>query len=77
MTNVPNIDNYYNLMKSLPIIEKLELINKISTSIKEDLKHKENKFYKCFGKLETEKSADELVNDIYNSRNFIEKDIEL
>ncbi len=70
-----NIDNYYSLLKSLPINEKLELINKISSSIKDVLTSNEKKFYRCFGKLNTEKSADEIINDIYNSRCFSNKDI--
>jgi len=64
LTNTYNVENYYILLKNLPINEKLELINKISLSIKEDLNDKENKFYKCFGKLNTEKSADDIINDI-------------
>ncbi len=75
LTNISNIDNYYSLLKSLPINEKLELINKISSSIKEDLNNKENKFYKCFGKLDTDKTADEIINDINNARYFSNKDI--
>jgi hypothetical protein len=77
LTNISNIDNYYSLLKSLPINEKLELINKISSSISEDINNKQNTFYKCFGKLITKKSADEIINDIYTSRYFSNKDIKL
>ena len=75
LTNVSNYESYYSLLKNLPITDKLDLINKISISIKEDLSKTENKFFNCFGKLNTKKSADELIDDIYNSRNFTDRNI--
>lgn len=77
LTNVLNSDNYYILLKSLPVKEKLELINRISISIKDDLDKKDNKFYNCFGKLNTNQSADELIDNIYKSRYFSNKEIVL
>ncbi len=77
LTNVLNNDNYYILLKNLPIKEKLELINKISISIKDDLNKEDNKFYKCCGKLNTQQSADELIDNIYKSRHFSNKEIVL
>ena len=50
------IENYLGLFESLNSISKLELIEKLTKSLKAETKNKENDFYKSFGALSTEKN---------------------
>ncbi len=72
-----SIDSYYTLVRTLPVKERLELLAKITESIQTDLDSDTNLFFTCFGKLVTEKSADEIIDDIYTSRHFRDKGISL
>ncbi|MEM8523209.1 MAG: hypothetical protein AAGG68_01135 [Bacteroidota bacterium] len=56
---------------------KLLLINKISNTILNDQKKKEEAFFSCFGAYESEESAEELTQSIRASRTFRERNIEL
>lgn len=71
-----NIDNYFMLIKNLDNTDKLKLIAKITESILEN-NNNEDIIIKCFGKVETEESAEELINNIYNARSFRDKDLSL
>ena len=64
------INSYFMLLKNLDTTQKLTLISELSNSILEDQEEKEKKFYSLCGKLDTKKSADELINDIRGSRYF-------
>lgn len=73
-----NLDAYYELIKNLAVNDKLKLITRISNSlIKEENKNENNSIALCFGAFESEESADEIIEDLYKSRKFIKKDIEL
>ena len=43
------IENYLGLFESLNALSKLELIEKLTKSLKAENKSKENNFYKSFG----------------------------
>ncbi|MDQ5929378.1 MAG: hypothetical protein QG594_1157 [Bacteroidota bacterium] len=54
---------------------KLELIEKLTKSLKSETKKKESDFYKSFGAFSTEKTSDEINAEIKSSRNFRKKEI--
>ena len=47
---------------------KLDLIAKLSDSIKSDLKSEKSLFQKSFGAFESKKSAEEIITEIRSSR---------
>ena len=63
-------ESYFILLKNLDAAQKLTLISELSNSILEDQEEKEKKFYNLCGKLNTKKSADEIIDDIRSSRYF-------
>jgi hypothetical protein len=69
------IENYLGLFESLNSMSKLELIEKLTKSLKAESKSKENNFYKSFGAFSNEKSSDEINTEIKSSRKFRNKEI--
>ena len=69
------IENYLGLFESLNSMSKLELIEKLTKSLKAETKSKENNFYKSFGAFSTEKTSDEINTEIKSSRKFRTKEI--
>ena len=69
------IENYLKLFESLNPMSKLELIEKLTKSLKAESKSKESDFYKSFGAFSTEKTSDEINTDIKSSRKFRTKEI--
>ena len=69
------IENYLKLFESLNSMSKLELIEKLSKSLKAESKSKESDFYKSFGAFSTEKTSDEINTDLKSSRKFRTKEI--
>ena len=69
------IENYLKLFESLNSMSKLELIEKLTKSLKAESKSKESDFYKSFGAFSTEKTSDEINTDIKSSRKFRNKEI--
>jgi hypothetical protein len=56
----------YNLSPS----NKLDLISKLTASVKSDITNKESSLKEAFGAFESEKSTDEIINEVRNSRTF-------
>jgi hypothetical protein len=71
------IENYLGLFENLNAISKLELIEKLTKSLKSESKSKERNFYKSFGAFSTEKSSDEIIAEIKSNRKFKSKEIKL
>ena len=69
------IENYLKLFESLNSMSKLELIEKLTKSLKAETKSKESDFYKSFGAFSTEKTSDEINTEIKSSRKFRTKEI--
>ena len=69
------IENYLKLFESLNSMSKLELIEKLTKSLKTESKSIESDFYKSFGAFSTEKTSDEINTDIKSSRKFRTKEI--
>jgi len=70
------VESYVGLFEGLSSMNKIELIESLSKSLKMETKSKENAFYKSFGAFATEKSAEEIIRDIKSSRKFRKKEIQ-
>lgn len=75
--NASLIDSYFMLLKSLSPNNKLELIAKLSNSMKTTQKTKDVSWKSLFGFLKLDQSADEFVESLKNDRKFIRKSIDL
>lgn len=71
------INSYFTLLKSLSPNNKLELIAKLSKSLKETKKEKDHSWKSLFGSLELDQSADDFVADLKKDRKFSRKSISL
>ena len=63
------LESYSDLFEGLSFSNKLELIERLTKSLKV-AKSKENNFYKSFGAFSSEKSAEEIVIEIKANRKF-------
>lgn len=64
------IDGYLGLLDNLSPSSKLDLISKLTLSIKADITDRKKSFYTAFGAWESKQSADEIISNIRNSRTF-------
>jgi hypothetical protein len=80
MNNLALSEIYFSLTRNLTDEEKIELIAKISNSLIRDKKKKKREqtreeiLVETYGSFVSDKSADEIIDEIYNSRTFIDKD---
>ncbi|NGM60913.1 hypothetical protein G5B30_03170 [Sphingobacterium sp. SGG-5] len=76
--NTTLIDSYYTLLKSLSPNNKLELIARLSKSMKTSKKReKEVSLESLYGSWESDQTADELIAELKAARNFTRKREEL
>ncbi len=68
--NTTLIEGYFQLLDNLSPGSKLDLISKLTASVKSDITNKKSSFKKAFGAFQSEKSADEIINEIRSSRTF-------
>lgn len=68
--NTTIIDGYLQMLDSLTPSNKLDLISKLTASVKSDITNKKSSFKEAFGAFQSEKSADEIISEIRNSRTF-------
>ena len=68
--NTTLIDGYLRLLGNLSPSNKLDLISKLTLSVKTDISDKSNTFYKAFGAWESKHTADEMISDVRGSRTF-------
>ncbi len=61
------VNSYFRLMKNWDIESKKDLIIKLTQSINDKTEDKRD-FSSCFGAWVDERSADEIIDDIRNSR---------
>ena len=71
--NTSLIDGYLRLLDNLSPVSKLDLISRLSLSVKSDMKEKANHFKEAFGAFESKSSADEIISGIRKSRDFKRK----
>lgn len=62
------VDGYVELLDNLSASNKLDLISKLTVSVKSDLTNKKTSFKKAFGAFDSKKSAEEIIEEIHNSR---------
>jgi len=75
--NINLIDSYFGLLKNLNSDTKLELIARLSDSMKSSKKTKDKALKSLYGAFISEQSADELIDDIKKARTFNRKRAEL
>jgi len=68
--NTTLIEGYLQLLDNLSPSNKLDLISKLTASVKSDITNKKSSFKKAFGAFQSKKSADEIINEIRSSRTF-------
>lgn len=66
--NTTIVDGYVGLLDNLSTSDKLDLISKLTTSVKSDLKSKKSSFKKSFGAFDSKKTAEQIIEEIRNSR---------
>ncbi len=77
------VEDYFSLIRNLPDEDKIELIARISNSIVEKIKLKKEEASKekilaeTYGCFESSQTADEIIEEIYNSRHFTDKNPDL
>lgn len=69
------VEAYSELCEGLSSLNKTELIESLSKSLKAEKKTKENTFYKSFGAFSSEKSAEEIIEEIKSARKFRNKEL--
>ena len=67
------IDSYLGLLNNLSPDSKLELISKLSDSLKGSKKPTDKSIGDLYGAFISKKSADEIISDLKDSRNFNRK----
>lgn len=63
-TNTKLIDSYISLLKNMSAQNKLELISKLTSTVKKDLVKDKDDFYKAFGGWDENESAEDLIESI-------------
>ena len=71
--NVHIINNYLGLLKSLPPDSKLEIISKLSDSLKSTKQPKGKSLKNLYGAFKSDKSADQMIKEIKEARTFNRK----
>ena len=66
--NTTIVDGYLGLLDNLSANNKLDLISKLTASVKTDLTNKKSSFKNAFGAFDSSKSAEEIIDEIRNSR---------
>ncbi len=74
--NTNLIDSYYLLLKGLSPNNKLELIAKLSKSMKTTKKLNDISWKSLFGALEIDQSVEDFVDDLKKERKFNNKNID-
>lgn len=64
------INNYFGLLNNLSPDSKLELISRLSQSLKSQEKPQEKSIKELFGAFQSAKSAETIIEEIKQSRTF-------
>ncbi|HQE33515.1 MAG TPA: hypothetical protein PLO52_07995 [Flavobacterium alvei] len=69
------VETYSMLFDGLSSLSKIELIEKLTKSLKREKTAKKDTFFEAFGAFSDEKSAEEIIADLKLSRKFRNKEI--
>ncbi len=69
------VDNYFGMIKNLSPDVKLELISRISDSLRRTSNQENDSWKNLFGAFNSEQSAEEIIEDVRKSR-FTNRQIE-
>lgn len=69
------VETYSMLFDGLSSLSKIELIEKLTKSLKKEKTIKKDTFFESFGLFSDEKSAEEIIADLKLSRKFSNKEI--
>lgn len=72
-TNTTLVNGYVGLLANLSPTDKLDLIAKLTESVRNDLIEKNTSFKNSFGAFESEKSAEEIIDELRSNRSFTRK----
>ena len=67
-TSVDILNNYWGLIKNLNTAWQLDLIEKLTQSVRKNLSQKSNTIKLAFGAWESDQSADEIIEELRSSR---------
>ena len=68
--NTKLIDSYISLLKNMSTQNKLDLISRLTNTVKTDLEQEKSDFYKAFGGWDKNESAEDLIQTLRSSRTF-------
>lgn len=68
--NTNLVDNYLGLLKNLSPDNKLELISRLSNSMKTAKNIESDSLKSLYGAYHSKKNADEIIDDLKQSRTF-------
>jgi hypothetical protein len=68
--NTKLIDSYMSLLKNMSAKNKLDLISRLTKTVKTDFEQEKTDFYKAFGGWDKNESAEELIETIKGGRTF-------
>ncbi|WP_162339972.1 hypothetical protein [Cyclobacterium salsum] len=71
------VETYSELFESLSSASKLELLERLTKSIKEGRRSNEKEFFSSFGGFASDKSAEEINKEIKENRKFRTKDLKM
>ena len=65
------------LFDGLSSLTKIELIERLTKSLKREKNIKQDRFFKSFGAFGSERKAEEIAEEIKLSRKFVNREIKL
>jgi hypothetical protein len=68
--NTSLIDGYLRMLDNLSPNNKLDLISRLSLSVKTDITDKKKSFSKAYGAWDSKQSAEQIISGIKKSRMF-------
>lgn len=69
ISNSHVLNSYWGLIKNLHISWKLDLIERLTQSIRQNLQQDPNTMKNAFGAWKSDQSAEEIIQELRNSRN--------
>ncbi len=64
------VEGYTGLLENLSPNDKLDLITILTASVKTDLAERKSSFKEAFGAFESEKTAEEIIEELRSSKVF-------